>query len=169
MPLDYYRDPDEDKAIALAAVRDGRPNLHHGAYSAAAMGEAAANVRAQLRREYPGIEEMSLPTVELYCSARGRALALSEWVMGVVNGEIETQTNRRGVPRTGWEAVPERILKALAAAEHQAARLAQDLGLDLTGRAKVLKDAAMSRHFGQDQVASLAQEGQRLRELRASG
>ena len=166
MPLEHYVDPDEDRNLALARRSDGRPNLHHGAYSPSAMAEAAAAVRTQLRLEFPGIEEMSLPTVELYCSARGRALALSEWVMGVVNGEIETQSGRRGVPRTGWEAVPERILKALAAAEHQAARRAQDLGLDLTGRAKVMKDAAMSKHFGRDQVAALAQEGRRLRELR---
>jgi len=163
-PLEHYVDPEENEAVLTTSG-----NLRHGLYSPQAMARAAARVREQLLLEYPGVEGLSLPTVELYCRAKGRAVALSEWCIGVMEGRIKTQpVGKYGKARTGVEAIPERIWKALEAAERQAARLAQDLGLDLTGRAKLGKDSAIANHFARDRMADLTAEGKRLRELRSS-
>lgn len=127
--------------------------------------EKADEIRADLIAEYPGIEDLSLPTVELFCIAMAKAIGLNNHIEEYTHG---TRTRKyKGQTMRGYEAVPAYLWAEASRAETNAAKAAQDLGLDLTGRAKVMKDAAMSRHFGGNKVAELSAEGRRLRELRS--
>jgi hypothetical protein len=128
--------------------------------------EKADEIRADLVTEYPGIENLSLPTVELFCIAMAKAIGINNHIAEYTEG---TRTRKyRGIVLEGYDAVPAYIWAEASRAEANAAKFAQDLGLDLTGRAKVMKDAAMSRHFGGNRVSALAATGREIRERRQS-
>lgn len=126
--------------------------------------EKAAELREQLLVEYPGIDELSLPTVELYCIAMAKAIGLNNHIAEYTHG---TRTRRiKGKTLEGYEAVPAYLWAEAARAEANAAKFAQDLGLDLTGRAKALKDDAIRRSLDGDPLKTLGSRGRKLRELR---
>lgn len=125
--------------------------------------EKAAEIREIIADEYPGIE-LSLPTVELFCQAMARSVLLNNYIMEFVeNGRIRKV---KGVTLRGIEAVPSYIWAEAGRAEQNAAKFGQDLGLDLTGRAKALKDDAIKRSLDGNNLASLANQGRKLRSLR---
>lgn len=99
-------------------------------------------IRAQLAREVPGIATLSLPTVELMCQAFARAILYHEVIMEYAEG---TRTRRwKGQTLSGIEACPAHIMQQADRASYSAARLARDLGLDLTGRMKASTDDAIA-------------------------
>jgi hypothetical protein len=128
----------------------------------------ADEVREQLAQELPGLEELSLPTVELFTQCYSRAVLLHELVLEYAEGRRGRSIG--GHRRTGLEAVPDHLLRALDRAEANAAKLAQDIGLDLTGRVKALKDDAIRRSFDRQAsgVAALAAAGRATRAGRES-
>jgi hypothetical protein len=148
----------------------GGPNHHGrggGRYAAPRVREKAAEIRAILADEFPGIEDLSVPTVELFCQELATAFLYHEVVMEYADGKSRKVN---GEVRTGIEACPEAFLRAATQANLAAAKLAQDLGLDLTGRARLLKDEAMARALLGTQGAGLrgiAERGRRQRALRA--
>lgn len=136
----------------------------------------AEEVRVQLNLEYPGLEQarLSLPTVELYCNSRARALLMQEVFWAYVEGrksrrvtEFDEEGKRRGRLVTGFDAVAMSFLDQLNKTESNAAKLAQDIGLDLTGRARALKDDAIRRNLdtGGPNLAALSGKYQRLKSL----
>ena len=147
-------------------------NMRHGLNSrtSTVIEDRARVIRQRLEDIYPGISDMALPTVELYCRAEARALIVNEYILEVCLEEREVKGSKYiKSGSTGVEAVPAHLWAAADRAEANAAKFAQDLGLDLTGRAKIMKDAALSKHFGlsgESSLKGLVQEGQRLRELR---
>lgn len=125
----------------------------------------AAELREQLLLEYPGIDELSLPTVELYCMAMSRSIALNNHIEEYVEG---SRTRRlKGKTLSGIEAVPAYLWAEAGRAEANAAKFAQDLGLDLTGRAKALKDDAITKSLnGRPTLEALGARGRKLQALR---
>ncbi len=74
---------------------------------------------------------------------------------------------RPGKLQTGIEACPRYIAEAAERSANTAAKMAQDLGLDLTGRVKALKDDAIRASLnGNASLTGLASEGRKLRQLR---
>lgn len=129
------------------------------------MALAAAQVRERLAAEYPGLD-LSLPTVEVFCRARARAIALNDYAMDIAEGRKAVKV-RGGRMETGPAAVPPYIWGAISSAEASSLKAAQDLGLDLTGRAKALKDNAIRQSLvGASGVAELEARGRRLRAVR---
>lgn len=126
--------------------------------------ELAAEVREVLAYEYPSID-LELPTVELFCIAMGRALG---WAAHIAEYTEGSRTRRvKGVTLRGYDAVPPYMFAEEARAQANAAKFAQDLGLDLTGRVKALKDEAIRRSLnGAGSLTSFAAEGRKLRQLR---
>lgn len=145
-----------------------RGNLKHGAgfrgMVSPFLQQKATEVRDQLLIEYPGIDKLSLPTVELYCMAMARSIQLSNYIMDFTEGGKTRKIKGRTL--SGIEAVPSYIWAEAARAEGNAAKFAQDLGLDLTGRAKALKDDAITRSLNGSGLQSLAGQGRKLRQLR---
>lgn len=134
------------------------------------MGERAAGLLAELREEYPWLEQADGVLVDLLVRSAARVQMLSEYVDGVVSGEREAYP-RRGFPTTGVEAVPERVWLALAQAERNVALAAGKLGFAPADRAKLFRDAGMARSLelaaGREAVRQLAERGRRLRAARA--
>jgi len=129
----------------------------------------AIEVREQLAIEYPGIDFLSLPTVELYCNARARALILNEAIDDYLS-ERKHRKIKDGGYITGFDAIPQALWDLVNKTEANAAKLAQDLGLDLTGRAKAMKDAAITNSLsGPSGIQMIGAEGRKLRQLRGRG
>ena len=74
-----------------------------------------------------------------------------------------------GIVLMGVEAVPPYIWTEAARASDSAARRAQDLGLDLTGRVRALKDDAIRQSLSPDTIKQLQTKGRKLRNLRGMG
>ena len=134
-----------------------------------AIANTAASVREQLAIEYPGIDFLSLPTVELYCNARARALIINEAIDDYLS-ERKHRKVKDGGYITGFDAIPQSLWDLVNKTEANAAKLAQDLGLDLTGRAKAMKDAAITNSLsGPSGIQMIGAEGRKLRQLRGRG
>ncbi len=149
-----------------------RGNVKHGAgfrgMVTPTLQAKADEVREQLLVEYPGIDQLSLPTVELYCMAMARAILLNNHVMEYLEGSRVRKI--KGRTYEGLEAVPAYLWAEVSRAEGNAAKFAQDLGLDLTGRAKALKDDAVTRSLnGSTGLQTIGAEGRKLRQLRGRG
>lgn len=121
-------------------------------------------VRQWLADEFPGSEFLALPTVELFCQETSRAILYGNLVEEYAAGK-----SRRvgGKMVSGIEACPRHIMEQATRSALAAAKLAQDLGLDITGRVKANKDDAIRRTLerGND-LTSFASEGRKLRQLR---
>jgi len=126
----------------------------------------AAEVREQLSREYgPEIEQLDLPTVELFCIAMARAIGWSNHIGEYTEGN-RTRTVK-GKTFRGYEAVPAYMWAEEMRANKAAAEHAQALGMDLIGRVKALKDDAISRSLnGGGGLKDLSGQGRKLRQLR---
>lgn len=144
-------------------------SLVHGASRAHLSRRAiteAQELHGRLVEAYPFVEQYDVAQVERYCREETRARLLHEYVMGVSTGEIEAKRVKKGAPTTGIEAVPPYLWAEASRANVNAAKLAQDLGLDPTGRWKLLKDAGWARHLAGDAVGSLRATGRELRARR---
>lgn len=128
--------------------------------------ERAAEVRQMLTDEYgPSIEQLHLPTVELFCQAMARSIMLDNHIAEYEYGNRKRKIAGRLVG--GVEGVPPYLYTEQARAAQNAAKFAQDLGLDLVGRVKVLKDDALRRSLDRDSnIQSLGAGGRKQRELR---
>lgn len=149
-----------------------RGNMKHGAgfrgSITPALQRKAAQVREDLEAEFPGISQLSLPTVELLCQDMARAILLNNFIMEFVEGGKTRST--KGGKLSGVEAVPPYIWAEASRASDSAAKRAQDLGLDLTGRVKALKDDAIRASLnGGGSLNSFAADGRKLRQLRGRG
>lgn len=126
---------------------------------------SAYETRQILAKEYPGID-LTLPTVELFCDTYAQAIQLGVEIQQYL---FEGRTRmHRGELLEGAEAVPERIARWHINAVQTAAKLAQDLGLDLTGRAKAVKDGVIADSLQQSMdLAALGHRGRKVSALRA--
>jgi hypothetical protein len=137
--------------------------VRHGAWSDRLVSARAQTVLAELIDAYPWLEEADVVVLDVLVKAKARYDALDEYAAAVIEGRAQAHP-RKGFPSTGPEAVPDKVLTALARTENTIIAAAGKLGLTATDRAQLFKDAGMARHFGGDPIAKLVERGRQLRE-----
>jgi len=143
-------------------------SVQHGATSPRLVSERAESVLAEMMATYPWLASCDGVLVDVLIRAKTRHLMLSEWTEKVITGEVEAHA-RRGRPRTGIEAIPDQVWRALEGAERSVTNAASRLGMSPVDRASLFKDSAVARRLGTEAVAALSAEGRRIRQLREGG
>lgn len=143
------RDPQPYEPGNLAAVK-------HGAYSERIVNERALDVLRRLQEtdDCKWLADVDAVQLDTWLKARARYELLDEGIWRVA-GE-------RGI-----EEVPDRLLRSMTAQERNLMSLTQDLGLDPTGRARLLKDLGLAKQFMREGAQRLAEKGSEIRRLRA--
>jgi len=135
----------------LAAVR-------HGARSARLVSAEAEKVAAELAEVCPWISEVDAVAVDTFCRAAARYRMLDDYVAAKAEAE-------------GVEAVPRTLWQEVSRAESNAMKAAEALGLDPTGRARLLRDLGWARSLSSrdSAIAALAERGAAIRAQRLKG
>jgi len=143
-------------------------SVQHGATSPRLVSERAESVLAEMMTDFPWLASCDAVLVDVLIKAKTRHIMLSEWTEKVITGEVEAHA-RRGRPRTGIEAIPDQVWRALEGAERSVTNAASRLGMSPVDRASLFKDSAVARRLGTEAVAALSAEGRRIRQLREGG
>ena len=131
--------------------------VRHGANSERLVSERSAIVHAEIVAECPWVLDIDRVAVDTFCSVMARYKMLSEYVEKIATEQ-------------GVEAVRPYLWSEVTRAETNLMKVTQDLGLDPTGRAKLMKDVGYARFLGrEDPTASLGAQGRKLRALRGRG
>ena len=140
-----FRPPQPYEAGNTASVR-------HGVFSERLVSQRAAEILARLRdtEDCKWLSEVDSLQIDTWLKARARYEMASEWI-----------------DARGLDEVPDRMLRFITAQERNLMRLTQDLGLDPTGRYKLLKDVGWARHLAGDRVGELARQGREIRRGRS--
>jgi hypothetical protein len=146
---------DNDEGVTEGVVVEfGRPgnmaNLRHGANSDRLVSTIAAELATELIGQYPWFLDTDIVGIEQYCRAEARTRLLNEYAMGIAEND-------------GIERVPAYIWQQITAAENNAMRAAEALGLTPLGRLKIAKDAGFAKHFANEGVSNLRDRGRALR------
>lgn len=129
--------------------------VKHGARSVQVVSAKAQEILEQLMAEYPFVTELHGEAVERYCRTEARGQLLSNHIMQVVKEE-------------GVEAVAPYLWTEATRADGVSQKLAQDLGLDPAGLARLAKDFGWAKHLAGESLSALRQQGQQLRQQRAA-
>ena len=125
--------------------------------------QEAERVRGELADRFEVLgDPMFATALERCCSAQARANLLSDYIWSVVEGTVEAAP-RRGKPQTGVEGVPEYLWGELSKAEANAAKFAQECGLDPTGFARIAKELGWAKHLAGRGLSELVSRGRELR------
>ena len=131
--------------------------VRHGANSERLVSERSAIVHAEIVAECPWVLDIDAVAVDTFCKVKARYSMLSEYVERIATEQ-------------GVEAVKPYLWSEVTRAEANLMKATQDLGLDPTGRAKLMRDVGYARFFGrEDPSASLGAQGRKLRALRGRG
>ena len=123
----------------------------HGATSAFRISQAAQEVMAWVEERAPWlVADLDVLAVERFCRVEARAR--------LYHSAIEQIRSERGIDR-----VPEYLLRQARSEDALADRLAGGLGLVPEGRARLVRDSAVARHYANDALAALQVEGRQLR------
>lgn len=144
---------DETEGQVVPLRFGGTGNLYavtHGATSPFMVSAMASKVAEELIGQYPWFFETDLPGIEQYCRCEAQARLLDDYIAKVI------ETN--GIAR-----VPDNLWKNATAANGQAAKAAEALGLTPLGRTRILSAQSMAVHFQTSNVDSLVEEGRALR------
>ena len=116
-------------------------------------------VRSELLQNCPWVIEADTVAIETFCKVKARYDLLNDWVMRVIEG---TEVGIKG--QTGVMAVPTNLLGEVSRAEGNLMKATENLGLDPTGRARLLKDLGIAKQAGMnEQLKTLASKGGELR------
>ncbi len=132
----------------LAAVK-------HGAYSPRLVEQRAVELLAQLR-----------DTEDCKWLTDVDAIQLDTWLKSRALYELAHEAVLRIAEEKGMENVNGHLLAFAATQERNYTRITQDLGLDPTGRAKLLKDLGIAKQFMREGAQRLAAEGSEIRRRR---
>lgn len=125
-------------------------SLVHGVYSDRAIEGRAAQVREALLEICPWLDRPEfLPAVARFIRVEARALAGHDYIA-------------RTTVEQGFEKVSVRLREVIDGTDRLAARLAENLGLDPIGQARIAA-LATSAEVGQASLADLIAEGGRIR------
>lgn len=131
-------------------------SVTHGTRSARLVAERAAQVAEELAERAPWLaEELDGVAVETWCRAQARYRMLDDYVAAKAADE-------------GVEAVPRTLWQEVSRAEANVMKATEALGLDPTGRARLMKDLGWARQLSQGSVGALAERGAKLRALRSA-
>lgn len=137
--------------------------VRHGARSPSIVSERAEAVLAELRQQYPWLQDVDAPVLDVLVRAKARHDLLDDYVSAVLEGTTQAFP-RKGSPRTGVEAVPDRVWQQLSREARTVLDAAAKLGFAPSERAGLLKDAGMAVHFGGQRIAALVEQGRQVRE-----
>jgi len=138
-----------------------RESVKHGAFSARVIDEKSREVHAELMAACVWVDEPDVVAVDTWCKAKARYDLLNDWVMSIALGERDVVT-KRGI-LSGVDAVPAYLWGEVSKAESNLMKATESLGLDPTGRARLMKDLGMAKHFAADGVRELVSRGRELR------
>ena len=127
--------------------------VRHGANSERLVSERSATVHAELAKDCPWLMDIDAVAIDTFCRVKARYDMLSEYVEKIVA--------ERGV-----EEVRPYLWSEITRAEANLMKATQDLGLDPTGRAKLMKDVGYARFFAHDDPMANSSMGRKLRNLR---
>jgi hypothetical protein len=128
--------------------------VKHGAYSDEIVNEHAVQVMEELVGLYPQVAFMPSRAVERYCLAEARLDLMYEAMMerfdqvGVLETMKETPT----------------LMAEIAKSEQISLNYAKELGLTVAAWASIAKNMGFARHFGNENLDKLTNDGRRIRE-----
>jgi hypothetical protein len=128
--------------------------MDHGAFDDRVLSTVASEVAEFLFAYAPWVLGSDQVAILQYCRAEARTRLLSEFAL-------------KRAAEKGVERVPPYIWQQLTAAENNAMRAADSLGLTPAGRLKISKDAGFAHHFQREKVGELVEQGAAIREKRA--
>lgn len=141
--------------------------VRHGTRSDRLVSERAERLLAELSSQWPWLADADALTVDVLLKSKVRYDALDEYVAGVIEGTREAYPVK-GRPRTGVEAVPDRVWLALARNERSVLEAAAKLGLNPVERAQLVKDARLGQYYAAQNVEEMVARGtKKLAALRA--
>lgn len=153
---DWYRPP--------MGTKGNKAALKHGAHSPDAIKQQAVEIRQELLSKLPFLaEEQFAIAFELFCTACAEVELLSDWIWSVREGRTEAYHRDPNHPKTGVQAVPEYLQREYGLAVQRAQKMAQDLGLDPIGFAKLAKELGWAENLAGQRVNDLVSRGRQLR------
>ena len=126
----------------------------HGAYSDAIVGEHAAQVLEELVGMYPQVAFMPSRAIERYCLAEARLDQMYE--------AMSERFDEIGVLETMKETPT--LMAEIAKSEQISLNYAKELGLTVAAWASIAKNMGFARHFGNENLDKLTNDGRRIRE-----
>lgn len=153
--------PDEDKPVPTW-YRPPKPYevgnfeaVRHGAFSARLVDARAQAILEQLQDEgCAWLTEVDGIQVDTWLKSRARYELLNEYI----NSRIEEFGIERGI-----EKISTKVWATMISQERNLMKATQDLGLDPTGRAKLLKDLGLAKQFARAGAKELAERGREIR------
>jgi len=128
--------------------------VKHGVNSERLVSERSAAIHAELAKDCPWLMDIDAVAIDTFCKVKARYAMLSEYVEKIATEQ-------------GVEAVKPYLWSEITRAEANLMKATQDLGLDPTGRAKLIKDVGYARFLGrEDPMANMGALGRKLRHLR---
>jgi hypothetical protein len=126
----------------------------HGAYSDAIVEEHATHVMEELAGLYPQVVYMPARAIERYCLAEAR-LDLMYEAMSKRFDEIGVLDTMKETPT---------LMAEIAKSEQISLNYAKELGLTVAAWASIAKNMGFARHFGNENLDKLTNDGRRIRE-----
>lgn len=159
---DWYRPPKPYEARNLAAVT-------HGTRSEAVKAAKNFEIRSRLMDEIPILTDpMFVEAFDRCVEATVIASMLGDWIFDVIAGlqESRSTSEKEERPTTGVEAVPKHIWDAYDKAQKNAAKFAQDCGLDPIGFARLAKELGWAKQLAGNGLENLRATGAAIRQGR---
>ena len=132
--------------------------LLHGLSSPDVVQARVAVVRDEYLSAYPHLSEKDSVRLEQFFLDKALMDLLVPFIFGVASGERQTHA-RKDAPRTGWEAVPDKLLRMYTSLSQSLGKHANELGLDPSGFAKFAKDATFAQAMRGERVRGLSSAG----------
>ncbi len=140
--------------------------VRHGAHASTLVSERAEALLSELRQQYPWLEGVDAPALDVLVAAKCRHDLLADYISDVIDGTRPAYP-RKGFPGTGVEAVPDRVWQQLSREARTVLDASSKLGFTPTERAQLLRDVGVARHYGADRIAALVERGRQVREAGA--
>ena len=155
----YIRRHKDDKVMRYVQRRDGSWGLpaRHPRFSAKRLvNDKPKAIFAELKAVCPWLHDVDQAAVDRFIEAESRRRILSNRLRKM----LSEGSYPEDIKATFWNALKD--------AEMNSYKLGQDLGLDPTGRQKLLKDAAWTKRLASEGVSQVADRGRQLRALPSS-
>jgi hypothetical protein len=152
----YIRRHKDGKTLRYTQRRDGSWGVpaRNPKFTAKRLTNAKpSQIWDELKQACPWLYDVDQQSVDRFLDAESRRRSLTNRLR---------QMTDEGMP---LEDIPTRFWNAVRDAEVNSAKFAQDLGLDPTGRQKLLKDAAWAKRLATESVTQIADRGRRLRAI----
>ena len=129
----------------------------HGARSPKRVAARAAAILEALTERIPAIGELTRDQVERYCEVQAKETLYGEYIDEVLTGERTVDGS------IGVGAIPDRVIQNYIRLAALAQKMAQELGMDPTGLAKLAKDFGWAKRLHDTRLEAIQSKGRALR------